>query len=292
MHIQPVQNNLYNYKTLNFKHWNRTVYKLGTNTGFENVVLRNNTGFYRDPDFWLDLAEFLEKKLKNIPKMNIYSYGCSDGSDPLSLVMTLLAHNRNSVLEKFSPIIAKDIDSLAIARAKAGLYEIVAPEKETIDRYTCGKFNNFFREYNGKSQLVPEANFEINPEAIRHIKYHEANVLDDYKTIEPNNSIVLLRNMLPYLTPNYGEGYYRGGDWSVQKKFLNDLYNHLGENSYIAVGGYDRHEMRRELEKALRKAGFEPTNIFNLYRRVPENEKNILPSFIEKALEFFKNIFY
>lgn len=289
MQVQPIRNYSQNNNP-SFTHWNRTVYKLGTSTGIENIIRRNNTHFFRDADFWLDLIPFLEKKFKDISKFQIYSYGCSDGSDALTLIISMLANKRDNILKKFSPIIAKDIDPVAIERAKASIYEIIPSEKKEINSCTLGKFDEFFQEFKGESSLVPEANMMVKPQLSNHVRYSEANILEDYRTIEPNNSIVLVRNVLPYITSNYDEPYYKGGDWQVQKEFLENLYNHLGENSYIAIGTYDRYEMGRKLSKMLREIGFIKTPIYSLYKRGTQAEKALHNTFLGKALEFFQKL--
>ncbi len=290
MQISPIQNYSYRDNSPNFKHWERTVYKAGHKTGLENIVNRNNTYFFRNSDFWLDLVGFLEKTFKDIPKFNIYSYGCSDGSDVYSLIITLLAHREN-LLKKCSPIIGKDWDSVAIKRANSNVYEITQSERKEINYCTCGKFDTFFKELEEGSNLIPEANVKINPEVAKHAMFCQENVLHDYESIRPNNSIVLLRNILPYLNENWGESFLKNDNWETQRKFLNDLYNHLGENSYIAIGEYDRYEMKKVLPKMLRKAGFMQTPVHNLYKRATKTEKIKYNTFWGRISEFFQKLF-
>ena len=59
-----------------------------------------------------------------------------------------------------------------------------------------------FKELKEKSRYIPEANMKINPILSNYIEYSQANILEDYKNIKPNNSIIFLRNFLPYLDGN------------------------------------------------------------------------------------------
>ena len=290
MEIKPIQNYSYSSKT-NFKHWDRTVYKVGTNIGRENVINRNNTYFFRDPIFWIDIVNFLEKKVKDIPRINIYSYGCSDGSDVYTLIMSLLGRKNKDLLKKCSPIIAKDLDPLAIKRAKSNAYYITKSEKEDINLCTQNKFDKFFLPLEKKSDVVPEANMQINPELTQYAQYSIANVLQDYKKINPNNSIIFLRNILPYIKENSNETFLKDREWKTQKKFLKDLYNHLGENSYIVIGGYDRYEMGNNLLKTLQEIGFIQTPILNLYKKGSNAEKTFHNNFLGKFTDFFQRIY-
>ena len=290
MEIKSIQK--CSYSRPNFKRWDRTVYKVGTRTGLENIVNRNNTYFFRDPIFWIDIVDFIEKKFKNFHKINIYSYGCSDGSDVYTLIITLLARKNKDLLKKCSPIIAKDLDSLAIKRAMSNTYYITKSEKEDINLCTNGEFDKFFLLLEKQSEVVPEANMKLNPELVQYAQYSFANVLYDFKKINPNNSIVFLRNVLPYINESYGEAYLHDKQWKTQKKFLKDLYNHLGENSYIVIGEYDRYEMGDDLLKSLQEIGFIQTSVHNLYKRGSKAEQVFHNNILGKIFDYFQRLYH
>ena len=183
MQINPIQNNKYNSNSVNFKHWERTVYKSGTTYGIENVVRRNTTFFFREPAFWKYFTDFLDERFKNVPKINLYSYGCSDGSDPLTLIMKLIGDKSENVLKKISPIIAKDIDPVAISKAKSAKYMMTFFEQSDINYWTNDNYNLFFKESKARPTLEFDAEVEVKPELLEYIQYDVANVLEDYKNI-------------------------------------------------------------------------------------------------------------
>ena len=82
---------------------------------------KNHTTFFRNDRFWNGLTYFLTEHFKNTKKVNVYSFGCSDGSEPYTFIMRML-NSFEKKPEKFFPIIARDFDSEAIQRAKRNNY--------------------------------------------------------------------------------------------------------------------------------------------------------------------------
>ena len=46
------------------------------------VVHRNTTWFFRNDLVWDELAKYLDENFSDSRKVNVYSIGCSDGSEP------------------------------------------------------------------------------------------------------------------------------------------------------------------------------------------------------------------
>ena len=124
MNIQNISLN--NHKKISFGHWNRTVYR-NTVSGFQEVVHRNDTSFFRylknaqdgnSKNYWDSLVQYIGQKYANTPKVNVYNYACSDGSEPLSLLASLMTNFSENFCKKFGIIQARDYDKEAIKNAK------------------------------------------------------------------------------------------------------------------------------------------------------------------------------
>ena len=87
---------------------------------FLDKLTINVTEFFRNPEKWKALEKkYLPLKLKEAgPKIKIWSAGCSSGEEPYTWAM-LLEELRASQAK----IIATDIDTGVLAKAKVGIYE-------------------------------------------------------------------------------------------------------------------------------------------------------------------------
>ena len=93
-----------NCDSFSFKSWVRERY---LKTGFN----RNNTCFFRDGDFIKNLTDMLSEKFKDIPKVNVYCFGCSDGSEALSFIMNMLANTKEINPQKIPERRYKSVNS-------------------------------------------------------------------------------------------------------------------------------------------------------------------------------------
>ena len=94
----------------------------------------------------------------------------------------------------------------------------------------------------------PQYEYKLRP-CIRHnIKYSVANILEDYKNIKPNNSIVSARNFWPYLRAD------------KQKELADKLSKQLRENSLLITGDFDNSYIyqRTGISKLVQDYGFKP----------------------------------
>lgn len=90
-------------------------------TAFINAITTNLTSFYREAHHF----EHLEKDLLPNPpggsRLRIWSAGCSTGEEPVSIAITL-ANAPASHRPPNCKILATDIDTAVLARAKSGVY--------------------------------------------------------------------------------------------------------------------------------------------------------------------------
>ena len=147
MQIQNVQNYSYYNQRINpsFKSWTREVLMNPKNPDalITHVKHRNDTWLYRDCVDWNWLCKFLIEKYKSIPKVNVFNYACSNGSEAYTFIMELFSNHDFATAKKFLPVTAKDYDQVAIDYANSGCLKIEKGEKAGVDLYTGGKFDLF-----------------------------------------------------------------------------------------------------------------------------------------------------
>ena len=206
---------------------------------------RNTTNMFRQDLPWSEMIDLFEKKYANIPKVNIVCYGCSDGSEPISLAMLLIDRFGENA-KKFFPIIAKDIDPYIIMEAKSNLLNI-----ETSDLYAMdSNLKNDFGIYVEKPEFNPwveKFQVEIKPIVQNKIRYSVADIRTDLQSIPKDNTIVFARNFWPYLK-----------DEKEVFDLAKQLHSTLGKNCLVAVGNFDSFV---GIRPAMICAGFESRNL-------------------------------
>lgn len=252
MQVYSINKTNYNYNSRpTFKSWERETRSRKSG----KIINRNNTYFFRERDLFSKLTKMLSEKFKDVSKVNMYCFGCSDGSEPFTFVMGMLSIEDELNPKKFFPIIARDIDPVAIEKAKNNDYKMYYSEKWAINKYTDGKFDKFIyapHEIPENDDLLTQV--FVRKELYDCVDFAVGDIFEDYKKIEPKNSVVLARNFWPYV-----EG------WTKRSQFLKDLYNHLDFGSYFVIGDFDKKGVGYKLEgnfcTDIKLAGFKPTDI-------------------------------
>lgn len=236
MKISPIN---YNYNTQKYKSkasnpsfgvWEREVCRPGKLYDY-----KNDTNFFRNPYTWGTLTYFLSEHFENTKKVNVYCYGCSDGSEPYTFIMSMLSSFEKDP-EKFFPIIARDFDSEAIQRAESKNcylkdYEVSLINKCTDDQFEKYFVDNYYGRYSAKKILYNNVDFAVG------------DILKDYKKINPKNSVILARNFWPYVAQQYS-----------LSNFWKKLYNHLEPGCVVVIGYFD--EDQADMNNILLETGF------------------------------------
>lgn len=150
---------------------------------FVNYLTINVSEFYRNPEQWelLDKEYIPELIAKFGRSLKIWSAACSTGDEPYSLVMALSRHLPLSQIK----IVATDLDTQVIAKAKVGLYQeksLASVPKDLKDK--------FFK------QVGPS--YQISDEIKSRVEFREHNLLkDEYPT---KCHLIVCRNVLIYFT--------------------------------------------------------------------------------------------
>lgn len=159
------------------------------------VLNSNYTDFFRDDISWLNTAQTLGEIFKDSDKVNVYNFACSDGSEPYTLAMSLI-ETLGDEAEKFFPIKAYDIDDTIIRKAKSGAIECSYDDVKRINKYTNGKFNEYF-----ENKLIGSDGIIVQPTATLkdNVQFYKRNFLTELPKIKTSNNVILCRNFWRYL---------------------------------------------------------------------------------------------
>lgn len=194
---------------------------------------RNVTLMFRD-DFgwnWEKFVESLDENFSKKDKVNVICQACSDGSEPYTLVISLLENLGEEKAQKFLPLIAKDFDDKILAGPQAGLINLSEKDIEQFKKRNID-FDKYFDE--SKDILIIENDFDKVPKKTyaakavlqKNIIFKQGDVFEDLRTLEDNsNTVFLFRNALEYLK-----------DWDTVDRFLNLVDEKLKPGSVFLSG--------------------------------------------------------
>jgi len=165
-------------------------------------------------EFFRDLSPFeqlrtsiLPQLLKNAPRLNIWSAGCSHGEEPYSVTM---------ILESISPyhnhrILATDIDEGALKRAKAG-----GPYGPDGVRSVSPIFRQrYFTSSNG--------DYMVTDRIRRRVEFRQQDMLRD--DFEQGFDLIICRNVTIYFTEE------------AKRELNQKFYNSLKDGGILFIGG-------------------------------------------------------
>jgi chemotaxis protein methyltransferase CheR len=137
------------------------------------------TSFFRDPSQFEALATDVLPRLRG--PLTVWSAGCANGQEPYSLAMTLIESGRGD-----SMVIATDVSTRAIARARVGRYQ----ERE-MRGLSNARRERFFTRDGGM--------WQVRPELLDRVSVHHHNLSVDPPPASPGGcQVVFCRNVLIY----------------------------------------------------------------------------------------------
>ncbi len=198
-----------------------SVIKLGDASGDElrrmiNCITTNKTSFFREAQHF----DFLKERLVEMARcemtgsLRIWSCACSSGEEPYTLSITasqaLAARPGWDVR-----ILATDIDTDILAKAKAGIYE--AESIDTLDRALVRRY--FLRGKGHSEGLVM-----VKPEVRKMVVFERLNLIEDSWPIRDRFDVIFCRNVIIYF------------DRETQKRLFERLVRHLKPDGLLFVG--------------------------------------------------------
>lgn len=149
----------------------------------EKIVVPE-TSFFRHAAAFIHLRHLAQSYQDQTTPLRILCIPSSTGEEPYSIAMCLLHHGWQT---KNFTIDALDISSIALARAKAGLYQKYSFRGEMIEQYM-----HFFT-------TTPKG-YQIEKKVKASVHFHQRNILDtDHLLTLGHYPIIFCRNLLIYL---------------------------------------------------------------------------------------------
>lgn len=185
-----------------------------------DAVTTNKTDFFREPDHFecllhKVLPELVELQGLGVRKtLHAWSAGCATGEEPYTLSMALSEFAAVCPGFHFS-ILATDISTVALGKARCGIYEHERVEPVPL---------TLRRKYLLRSKEREKGLVRIAPELRASVHFERLNLMEEDWDIKDPMGIVFCRNVIIYF------------DRPTQEKLLNRLARHLAPGGYLFMG--------------------------------------------------------
>ncbi len=219
------------------------------------------TYFFRDDFDWLSFAQLLDERYKDADRVNVLNHACSNGAEPMTLVMLFLL-KFGAKAEKFFPIVAKDKNANNICMAKNNeLIEIDNAEQAILKKWLNNDISMFFYSL-GPISIKGADSLRPKPVLTKRINYSQGDLLEDVMKLPEKNNVVLCRNCWLYLNNQ------------EQEEFARRLSQKVDESGLVVIGYFD--EEQSAAVKYLNKYGFRETDVEYVYEKStrPYNKKH------------------
>ncbi len=185
-----------------------------------DAISTNTTHLFREANHFDFLREIVEKWASAKKRdadgktLRIWSAACSSGEEPYSIAM--VAHRVLRQVPGLSvKILATDISTRMLARARAGRYRIEAAEKVPAD--LC---KTYFRQVQDANQPTIEA----VPEIRQTITFSRFNLMDPTFPFKKGFNVIFCRNVMIYF------------DSATQETLVNKFAMHLHPGGHLLIG--------------------------------------------------------
>jgi len=152
------------------------------------AMTTNETSFYRDPNVFQAIEQHLIPALadrnRTSKRLRIWSAACSTGQEPYTLAMILKDHFGHLDGWKLK-IVATDIDTMVLERAKQGVYGKLAVNRGLPVKKLIRYFTKLGTEWQVKDSLK------------EHITFKQMNLAQGWSVHGPFD-LILMRNVLIY----------------------------------------------------------------------------------------------
>jgi len=152
---------------------------------FINALTTNMTSFFREPHHFRMLTERLARRQGNRP-VSIWSCASSSGEEPYSIAMTAL----EALQEPASiSILATDIDTSVLARARQGVYPV-----DQMQKVPDHLLKRFFLRGEGKNEGLARVKEDLR----RLVTFKQLNLLEEKWPMRGKFDFIFCRNVMIY----------------------------------------------------------------------------------------------
>ena len=200
---------------------------------FINALTTNLTSFFREPHHFTALADYLRQH--NVT--NIWCAASSTGEEPYSIAM-VVAEAYGSFKTPVK-IIASDIDSKVLSKAKAGVYPLASIAK--IPQY---RQKQFFHKGKGAN----EGKVKVVDELRNMVQFKKLNLTDAKWDINGPLDVIFCRNVMIYF------------DKPTQLKVLQKMVGMLKPAGLYMAGHSENFNMYTNLVRPVGKTIYRPVD--------------------------------
>jgi len=178
----------------------------------------NLTSFFREDSHFQKLREIVPKMIKtadkghSMPKLRLWSAGCSTGEEPYSIAITLSELVKGNNIDV--KILATDISTKVLKSAVNGIYP-----KEKVKNIPPQLLRRYFqigqKDWNGY--------YRIKKELRDIVKFMRFNLMEDLQSSSAFD-VIFCRNVMIYF------------DKITQNKLVNRFYTYLRKGGYLFTG--------------------------------------------------------
>jgi chemotaxis protein methyltransferase CheR len=223
-------------RALNLKSFNDYLAVVGRSEAeleqFINSLTTNLTSFFREPHHFTALADYLAEH-SNVT--NIWCAASSTGEEPYSIAM-VVAEAFGSFKTPIK-IIASDIDSKVLAKAKAGVYPLASISKIPIERQ-----KQFFHKGKGAN----EGKVKVVDELRQMVQFKKLNLTDQRWDVKAPLDIIFCRNVMIYF------------DKPTQLNVLKRMVEMLKPTGLYMAGHSENFNMHTNLVRPVGKTIYRP----------------------------------
>ncbi len=203
---------------------------------FTNALTTNLTAFFREQHHFPILEQHTEKR-RNKGKIHLWCSASSTGEEPYSMAMSIV-----QAFKTFTPpvhILATDLDTHVLAKAKAGIYSL-----EKLDKLPKEKLRQFFLKGKGAHSGYAM----VRPELRDMITFRQLNLLDNNWPIRGPFDAIFCRNVMIYF------------DKQTQYKILQKFVPLLAPDGLLFAGHSESFQHAADLFKLREKTVYELAN--------------------------------
>lgn len=153
-------------------------------TTMVDLLTTNETYFFREPEHFLFLNNWLANHRSQLSSINAWSAACSSGEEAYSIAM-LLADNCPELRWQ---VIGSDLSTKVLEKAETGHYQLARNENLSLE---------FKKKYCLKGYGPYEGSFIVQPELQQRVSFHQWNLLS-LPAETPVFDIIFLRNVMIY----------------------------------------------------------------------------------------------
>jgi chemotaxis protein methyltransferase CheR len=151
---------------------------------FTNALTTNLTAFFREMHHFPLLAEHVAKVKGPV---SVWSAAASTGEEPYSIAMAL--HEALGARAREARVVATDIDTEALARARAGVYPV-----EQVRKLDENRVRRFFQKGRGQHEGLAR----VRPEVSELVEFLPMNLLAPQWPLKGPFDAIFCRNVMIY----------------------------------------------------------------------------------------------